>query len=88
MYNNKTFKIIGIHNEHPATLYIQFSMGERYYIYELSKFRKSEEIREQCFDNSYSELSIDLQDKEYLIGKLKFFPKTKRVINEYRYKAN
>ena len=81
------FKLIGIHNEHPATLYVQFSLGNRYFMYELNKFHKSEHIREQIFETSYSELSIDPQDEEYLIGKLKFFPKTKRVINEYRFHA-
>lgn len=81
------FKLIGIHNEDPANLYVQFSLGDRYFMYEFNKFTKSEHIHEQCYDSTYSELKIEPQDEEYLMGKLTFFPKTKHIINEYRFHA-
>lgn len=88
MENTEPFKLIGIHNQHPTILFVQFSLGDRYFIYELNRFLKSEQICEQCFTERYSEVRIDPRDEEYLIAKLKFFPKTKRIISEYRFQAN
>jgi hypothetical protein len=85
--NTESFKLIGIHNQHPAKLFVQFSLGDRYFMYEFNRCDKIELIREQCFETIYAERRIDPQEEDYLIGKLKFFPKTKRVINEYRYHA-
>lgn len=77
-------QLIGIHNQDPLTLYIQFSVGDKYYIYERDCVTKSESIKEEIFgDKVYTRQSLNHGTEQLLMGKIIFYPKIKRVIRAY-----
>ena len=83
MYNNDA-QLIGIHNQDPLTLFVQFSVGEHYYIYERDCVSKSESVKEEHFEKStYYREVLDKLNEKTLLGKIMFSPKIKRVIKDY-----
>ncbi|KLU59860.1 hypothetical protein CEB3_c39940 [Peptococcaceae bacterium CEB3] len=80
-------KIIGIHNEDPFTLFIQFSLGERYFIYERGRGSRSETVREELFGRKHHLRLrfLNKEDEKYLIAALRFLPKAKKAIGFYPY---
>jgi len=79
-------KLIGIHNQDPDALYIQFSVGDRYFIYERLIRSKSECIQEQLFGTKEGyRHSLGDEDEQFLINRLRFMPKTKRVFSDYNF---
>lgn len=85
---SETTTIIGIHNQNPNVLYIQFSHGERYFIYKRCLTLSKEMIYEELFGKKHnvSRRSLNHEDEQYLISKLRFMPKTKNAISFYSYK--
>ncbi|CAA7600247.1 Hypothetical protein DEACI_0899 [Acididesulfobacillus acetoxydans] len=83
-------KLIGIHNEDPLILYIQFSLGERYFVYERNLMSKNERVREELFGRKHHlrQRSLNNEDEEYLISSLRFMPKAKKAISYYTYKRS
>ena len=82
-------KLIGIHNQDPKTLYIQFSLGERYFTYKRCLILNSEVVYEELYGkkNSCKQRALSSDDEQYLISKLRFMPKTKKAISFYPYKG-
>lgn len=82
-------KVIGIHNQNPNILFIQFSHGERYFIYKRCLTLNREMIFEELFGKKHnlSRRSLNSEDEQYLISKLRFMPKTKNAISFYNHKA-
>lgn len=82
-------KLIGIHNQDHNTLYIQFCLGQRYFIYERSlKFYKETVLEELFGKKHHLRLrAISHEDEQYLISMLRFMPKTKKAIAFYPFKT-
>jgi len=87
---NEPTKLIGIHNQNPNILYIQFSLGERYFIYKRCLLSNREMVFEELFGKKHnlSRRPLSLEDEQYLISKLRFMPKTKNAINSYARRAH
>lgn len=85
----KPTKLIGIHNQDPKTLYIQFSLGERYFTYKRSLALNREVVYEELFGKKHNcrQRALSSDDEQYLISKLRFMPKTKKAISFYPYKV-
>lgn len=82
--HNTETKLIGIHNQDPMTLFVQFSVGERYYIYERDCVTKSESVKEENFGvNKYYRQDLNSVDEKILLGMIMFYPKIKRAISDY-----
>jgi len=86
----KPTKVIGIHNQNPKILYIQFAQGERYFIYKRCLTINKDMVYEELFGkkHSLSRRSLSSEDEQYLISKLRFMPKTKNAISFYAFKAH
>lgn len=82
-------KLIGIHNQNPNTLYIQFSLGERYFTYKRCLTLNRDLVYEELFGKKHTlrHRSLSSEDEQYLISKLRFMPKSKKAISFYPYKA-
>jgi len=81
---NTDAQIIGIHNQDPLALFVQFSVGEHYYIYERDCVTKSESIKEELFEEkSYGRKNLNRMEEQLLQGKIMFIPKIKRVVKDY-----
>ncbi|WP_139024219.1 hypothetical protein [Desulfosporosinus sp. OT] len=82
-------KLIGIHNQDPKNLYIQFSLGERCFIYERSLELHREVVYEELFGKKHNhrQRALSSDDEKYLVSKLRFLPKTKKAISFYPFKA-
>ena len=80
---NTDAKIIGIHNQDPLALFVQFSVDEHYYIYERDCRSKSESVKEELFGDTYNRQHVEPIDEKILLGKIMFNPKIKRVIRDY-----
>lgn len=80
-----SLKIVGIHNQDPNTLIIQFSHGERYFIYQRSPMINIECVYEELFGKQHHlrQRSLSSIDEQYLISLLRFTPKTKKAISFY-----
>ncbi|KUO62600.1 MAG: hypothetical protein APF84_02305 [Gracilibacter sp. BRH_c7a] len=77
-------QIIGIHNQDPLALFIQFSVGERYYIYERDCVTRFESVKEELYEKKrYGRVDLDLKDEQVLLGKIMFNPKIKKVMKDY-----
>ncbi|EHQ91295.1 hypothetical protein [Desulfosporosinus youngiae] len=83
-------KVIGIHNQNPKILYIQFSHGKRYFIYKRCLTINKDMVYEELFGKTHnlSRRSLNREDEQYLISKLRFMPKTKNAISFYAFKAH
>lgn len=81
-------KVIGIHNQNPRILYIQFSHGERYFIYKRCLSANREMVFEELFGRQHglNRRPLSSEDEQYLIAKLRFMPKTKNAISFYSFK--
>lgn len=86
----ETTNVIGIHNQNPRILYIQFSHGERYFIYKRCLTINKDMVYEELFGKkqSLSRRALSSEDEQYLISKLRFMPKTKNAISFYAFKAH
>lgn len=81
---NTDAQIIGIHNQDPLALFVQFSIGEHYYIYERDRLTKSESVKEELFgEKVYGRKDLNRRDEQTLLGKILFIPKIKKVIKDY-----
>lgn len=77
-------RFIGIHNQDPLALFVQFSIGEHYFIYERDCVAKTESVKEELFEeNNFGRRNLDHLDEQILLGKIKFNPKIKKVIKDY-----
>lgn len=85
----QSIKVIGIHNQDPNTLLIQFSHGERYFIYHRCPRIKIEMVSEELFGKKHylRQRSLSSNDEQYLISLLKFMPKTKKAISFYPHRT-
>jgi hypothetical protein len=83
-------KLIGIHNQDPNTLYIQFSLDQRYFVYERCLGLNREMVNEELFGkkHNFRQRALCSDDEQYLISKLRFMPKTKKAISFYPQKAS
>ncbi|MGC7872915.1 hypothetical protein ACPUYX_15490 [Desulfosporosinus sp. SYSU MS00001] len=81
----ETIKLIGIHNQDPKILFIQFSHGLRYFVYrrDLEVFRET--VLEELFSKKdrFRLRPLNQKDQEYLITNLKFNDKAKKAISFY-----
>lgn len=88
---NKTMpaKLIGIHNQDHNTLYIQFSLGQRYFIYERCPKLHKETVHEELFGKKHNVRlrGLSHEDEKYLISKLRFMPQAKKAISFYPQKT-
>lgn len=82
-------KIIGIHNQDRHTLLIQFSHGERYFIYHRCPRINIEMVSEELFGKKHylRQRPLSNDDEQYLISLLKFTPKTKKAISFYPHRT-
>ena len=82
---NLAMKIIGIHNQDPNTLFIQFSYGEQYFIYQRCPKINIESVYEELFGKKHHlrQRSLSYMDEQYLISLLRFIPRTKKEISFY-----
>jgi len=82
-------KLIGIHNQDPSTLYIQFALDERYFVYERCLGLNREMVNEELFGkkHNFRQRALSSDDEQYLITRLRFMPKTRKAINSYPHKA-
>lgn len=72
-------QLIGIHNQDPLTLYIQFSVGDKYYIYERDCVTKSESIKEEIFGHKvYTRQSLNHGTEQSIAGKNHLLPQNKK----------
>jgi len=79
-------QIIGIHNQDPLILYVQFSVDERYYIYGRDRVTRSESVQEELFGKEvYNRIVLDHTEEQILFGKIMFHPKIKKAIQDYPY---
>ncbi|MDP4127415.1 MAG: hypothetical protein Q8912_10770 [Bacillota bacterium] len=78
-------KLIGIHNQDRNTLYIQFSLGQRYFIYERCLKQRKETVSEELFGkkHNFRLRALSHEDERFLISKLRFTPKVKKAISFY-----
>ena len=83
-------QLIGIHNQNPLILYIQFSLDQRYFIYKRCLATKSEIVNEELFGikDKFRLRGLNHEDELYLISKLRFMPKTKKVFSFYSLKPS
>lgn len=81
----QSVEIIGIHNQDPNILFIQFSHGEQYFIYQRCPKLNFESIQEELFGKKHAlrQRSLSSDDEHYLISMLRFLPKTKKAISFY-----
>jgi len=71
-------QIIGIHNQDPLALFIQFSVGERDCV------TRFESVKEELYEKKrYGRVDLDLKDEQVLLGKIMFNPKIKKVMKDY-----
>jgi len=86
----QSLQIIGIHNQDPKILLIQFSHGERYFIYQRCPKANIEMVREELFGKKHHlrQRSLCYDDEQYLISLLRFMPKTKKAISFYPHKPS
>lgn len=82
-------KLIGIHNQNPKILYIQFSLGDRYFMYKRCLLSQREMVQEELFgkEANLRWRSLNKEDELYLTAKLRFMPKAKNAISFYAYSA-
>lgn len=78
-------RLIGIHNQDSNSLYIQFSLGERYFVYLRQLKPNRETVSEELFGRKdcFRLRALCLDDEQYLISNLKFIPKSKKAISFY-----
>ncbi len=78
-------ELIGIHNQEQSILYIQFSLGQRYFIYTRCLVINSEMVKEELFatKHNFRHRALSHVDEQYLISKIRFMPKTKKAISSY-----
>ncbi|TGE38596.1 hypothetical protein E4K67_11785 [Desulfosporosinus fructosivorans] len=83
-------ELIGIHNQDPYILYIQFSINQRYFQYKRCLASSSETVQEELFGRKdHSRLrALCHEDEQYLISKLRFMPKAKKAISFYSLKTS
>lgn len=63
--------VIGIHNQDPLALYVQFSVDEHYYIYERDCVSISEYVKEELFEEkNYGRKDLHHLDEQILLGKI------------------
>ncbi|AET69981.1 hypothetical protein Desor_4576 [Desulfosporosinus orientis DSM 765] len=81
--------LIGIHNQNPNILYIQFSLGDQYFMYKRCLLSNKEMIYEELFGKKphLRWRSLNKEDEQYLMAKLRFMPKAKNAISFYTYSA-
>lgn len=88
---NKTLpaKLIGIHNQDRNTLYIQFSLGQRYFVYERCPNSHKETVQEELFGMKHNLRlrALRPEDERFLIATLRFMPKAKKAISFYPHKV-
>lgn len=86
----KLTKLIGIHNQNPKTLHIQFSLGERYFIYKRCLLLNKETVYEELFGKKHNlrQRALNSEDEKFLISLLRFMPKTKKAISFYPQKGH
>lgn len=82
-------RLIGIHNQNPKILYIQFSLGDRYFMYKRCLVSNKEMVYEELFGKKprLRWRSLNKEDEQYIMAKLRFMPKTKNAISFYTYSA-
>ena len=82
-------ELIGIHNQNPQILYVQFLLDQRYFIYKRCLATKSEMVNEELFGrkDQFRLRGLNHEDELYLISKLRFMPKTKKAISFYPMKT-
>ncbi|TGE33541.1 hypothetical protein [Desulfosporosinus sp. Sb-LF] len=82
-------QIIGIHNQDHNILFIQFCLGQRYFIYERCPKLHKETVYEELFGQKHNLRlrGLGREDEQYLITNLRFMPKAKRAISFYPYKT-
>ncbi|KLU65544.1 hypothetical protein DEAC_c26810 [Desulfosporosinus acididurans] len=80
-----TIKLIGIHNQDPKILFIQFSLGLRYFVYRRDLEVFQETVLEELFSRKdpFRLRPLNRKDQEYLITNLKFNDKAKKAISFY-----
>ena len=80
-----SLKLVGIHNQDPQVLFIQFALGERYFIYQRETALSRETVREELFGKkeAFRLRALNPSDEQYLISNLKFIPKAKNAISFY-----
>lgn len=83
-------QIIGIHNQDPNTLFIQFSQGERFFIYQRCPKLNLEIVSEELFGKKHHlrQRSVSRDDEQHLISMLRFLPKTKKAISFYPHRMS
>ncbi|MDA8226177.1 MAG: hypothetical protein M0T74_00460 [Desulfitobacterium hafniense] len=81
--NSPEITIIGIHNEDPRVLYIQFSVGDRYFIYQRNTATKDEHVQELFHGTKDYKRPMSTQDERLLIGALKFMPLIRKKMAKY-----
>jgi len=83
-------ELIGIHNQDPSILYIQFSLDLRYFIYTRCLTINSEMVKEELFGrkHNFRLRALSHEDEQYLISKLRFMPKTKKTFSFYPLKKS
>lgn len=82
-------EIIGIHNQDPNNLFIQFSLGDRFFIYQRSPKLNIEIVLEELFGkkDNLRQRSLSHEDQQFLISLLRFMPKSKKAICFYPHKT-
>ena len=83
-------ELIGIHNQDPSILYIQFSLDQRYFIYKRCLAINSEMVNEELYGrkHNFRLRALCHEDEQHLISKLRFMPKTKKAISFYSFKKS
>lgn len=83
-------ELIGIHNQDPSILYIQFSLAQRYFIYQRCLTINHEMVHEELFGrkHQFRLRALSHEDEQDLISKLRFIPKTKKAISFYSFKKS
>lgn len=83
-------KLIGIHNQDPKSLFIQFSLGQRYFVYQRLITIRRETVFEELFGkkDNFRLRPLCSDDEQYLISNLKFMPKAKKAISFYPYNSH
>jgi hypothetical protein len=83
-------ELIGIHNQNPSILYIQFSIDQRYFIYKRCLAINREMVNEELFGKKHNSRlrALSHEDEQFLISKLRFMPKTKKAISFYSFKKS
>lgn len=83
-------ELIGIHNQSRTTLFIQFALDQRSFIYKRCLQIKREMVYEELFGRkqNFRLRALSHEDEQYLISKLRFIPKTKKAISFYPMKPS